>query len=109
IKYKLMECRLHVDVITNQFQMERSTHLLDPYTVVIGISSSGFHQTILTYFDTAKNIGSTLIGITCQQDSPITECADMSFFIPSDEEGSTKSVIEISIFYLLDSILKEMH
>ncbi|WP_081755830.1 ROK family protein [Paucisalibacillus sp. EB02] len=108
LKYKLMEFKIPVEVFTNQFQMESSIHLLDEHSVVIGISSSGFNQHIMRLFDTAKKLGSILIGITSQQDSPISECADMSFFVPATEDGRKDSAIEISILYLVDVILNEL-
>ena len=48
--------------------------------------------------------------MTSQQDSPITERADITFFIPSGNDVGkvTHSISEVSLFYLLDTFLKEI-
>ncbi|WP_337970060.1 ROK family protein [Virgibacillus salexigens] len=109
IKYKLMQFGIPVDAFSTKFQMEMSTHLMQPESVVIGISISGFDSNIINILQSAESKNAITIGVTSQRDSPISEGADISFLIPSsnDLEADVCSIHEVSVFYLLDIFLKE--
>lgn len=110
LKYKMMELHIPVDVFSNRYQMDRSVHLLDQHCLVVGLSISGFNSNVLKMLEAARKCNATTIGITSQQDSPITERADIRFFIPSDNDVGkvSHSIREVSLFYLLDTFLKEI-
>lgn len=109
LKYKLMELQIPVAVFSNRYQMDRSFHLLNQDTLAVGFSISGFDSNVLELLEAARKSNATTIGITSQQDSAITERTDIAFFVPSGNEIGkiTHSIMEVSIFYLIDTLLKE--
>lgn len=110
LKYKLMELQIPVAIFSNRYQMDRSFHLLNQDTLVVGFSISGFDSNVLEMLEAARKSNATTIGITSQQDSAITERTDIAFFVPSSNEVGkvTQSITEVSLFYLIDTLLKEV-
>ncbi|WP_155645527.1 ROK family protein [Peribacillus simplex] len=110
LKYKLMKLGMEADAFSDLYQMEISTHVLDRETVVIGLSTSGYDAHIVNMMESAKNMGSTTIGITSQQDSPVALVSDIHLLVPAtdDIQGYSHSASEVCAFYLLDVLLKEM-
>ncbi|MBN6205782.1 ROK family protein [Ralstonia pickettii] len=110
LKYKLMELQIPVAVFSNRYQMDRSFHLLNHDALVVGFSISGFDSNVLDMLEAAEQSNATTIGITSQQDSAITERTDIAFFVPSGNEVGkvTHSITEVSLFYLIDTLLKEV-
>ncbi|WP_200412035.1 hypothetical protein, partial [Virgibacillus salexigens] len=64
---------------------------------------------IIIILQSAESKNAITIGVTSQRDSPISEGADISFLIPSSNDlvADVCSIHEVSVFYLLDIILKE--
>lgn len=110
LKYKLMQLGISVDAFSSKYEIEASTHVLESDTVVVGLSLSGYNTEIINMFDYAERKGCMRIGITSQQDSPISKKADASLFLSSTEDlGSiTSSISEFSVLYLLEVLIKEL-
>jgi predicted NBD/HSP70 family sugar kinase/DNA-binding MurR/RpiR family transcriptional regulator len=109
-KFKLMKLGIVADAFSTSYQMEMSTFALNPETIVIGLSTSGYTSDVVTMLEKAKEIGCVTVGITSQQDSPLAEMSDIRLLIPSTDgnEGETSFTGEVSSYYLLDVILKEL-
>ncbi|MGF7047432.1 putative NBD/HSP70 family sugar kinase/DNA-binding MurR/RpiR family transcriptional regulator [Paenibacillus sp. DS2015] len=110
LKYKLMKLGMAADAFSDQYQMEMSTHLLGQGTVVIGLSTSGYAPDIVNLMVLAKEKGAATVGITSQQNSPIADVSDIRLLVPTTDEieGHSSSISEVSVFYLLDVLFKEL-
>lgn len=110
LKYKLMKLGIKSDAFSTSYQMEMSTYTLTPETIVIGLSNTGYSSEVVEMLENAKKIGCVTAGITNQQDSPLAEISDISLLIPSMEgdRSDTSSIGEVSAYFLLDVILKEL-
>lgn len=110
IKYKMMKLGIPVEAFSDKYQMELSKRFIEPDTLVIGISLSGYNEDILHMLEASKKKGAFTVAITSQKDSPISKEADTSFFIPSKEkkENVISFVNEISTLFVLETFYKEM-
>lgn len=110
LKYKLMKLGMAADAFSDHYQMEMSTHLLSRETVVVGLSTSGYASDIVHMMETAKTYGSATIGITSQQDSPLSQASDIHLLVPTADEiqGYSSSASEVCAFYLIDVLLNEI-
>ncbi|MCD7034607.1 ROK family protein [Metabacillus sp. GX 13764] len=110
LKYKLMKLGIPADYFTNSYEMEMSGYTLSAETVVIGLNSTGYAKEIIGILETAKARGSITIAISSQQDSPLARAADLTMLIPAAEEikSGTSSLREVSAYYLLDIVFKEL-
>ncbi|MUV36984.1 putative HTH-type transcriptional regulator [Lentibacillus sp. JNUCC-1] len=109
IKYKLMELGIIVDCFSHKYEMEKSKELLNPETVVVGLSLSGSDSEIHHLFEVAKVKGSLTVGITSQKDTPIYCEAELSYLIPSSNGNALSSVNETSTLLLLEVLFKELN
>jgi predicted NBD/HSP70 family sugar kinase/DNA-binding MurR/RpiR family transcriptional regulator len=109
-KFKLMKLGIVADAFSTSYQMEMSTYALTPETIVIGLSTSGYTSDVVTILEKAKEIGCVTVGITSQQDSPLAELSDIRLLIPATEGNERENSFngEVSSYYLLDAILKEL-
>ncbi|MDQ1147713.1 putative NBD/HSP70 family sugar kinase/DNA-binding MurR/RpiR family transcriptional regulator [Bacillus sp. SORGH_AS 510] len=109
-KFKLMKLGFMADAFTTSYQMEMSAYALTPETTVIALSNSGYTSDVVSMLEKAKDIGCVTVGITSQQDSPLAELSDICLLIPATEgkESETSFNGEVSSYYLLDVILKEL-
>lgn len=110
LKFKLMQLGISVDAFSSSHEMGASKRILDSDTVVVGISLSGYNKEIIHILEYAKRQGSMSIGVTSQQDSPLTRTADANLFLSSTEELDevTSAISEVSILYLLEVLFKEL-
>lgn len=110
LKYKLLNKGINTDVFTNQYHMNLSTDLIDHDSLVVGISLSGYSQEVVSVLEKAKENGAKTIGVTSQQDSPISEVSESLFIVPTNENGlqEMNHINEISILYLFDIFFKEL-
>ncbi|UOY93092.1 ROK family protein [Ectobacillus sp. JY-23] len=109
LKYKLMKFGMAVDAFSDSYQMHMSAYALTPETVVIGLSTTGYADEVVSMMEAARKAGAVTIGITSQQDSPLSHVSDIRLLIPAiDEREKDSSVNEVSAFYLSDVILKEL-
>ncbi|AZB41690.1 ROK family protein [Bacillus sp. FJAT-42376] len=110
LKFKLMKLGMAADTFSSHYEREMSSYALTPETVVIGLSASGYASDIVSIMDTARSRGAVTIGITSQQDSPLSRASDIRMLIPAAEEieGNSSSLSEVSAYYLLDVVFKGM-
>ncbi|MEE6450805.1 ROK family protein [Gottfriedia acidiceleris] len=110
LKFKLMKLGISVNSFISSYQLEMSTNSLTKDTVVIGMSVSGYSPEIVKIIDIAKKVGCPTIGITSQQDSPLSLVPDIKLMIPATQviEGESSLIREVSVYFLLDIILKEL-
>lgn len=110
IKYKLMELGITVDTFSSLYEYKLSNRILQPETIVVGLSLSGYDEKINNSLLNAKEKGCMTLGITCQQDSPISKISDLLFLLPSTEElkNSTNLISEISTLFLFEVLIKEV-
>lgn len=110
LKYKLMKLGISADAFITSYQMEMSTYSLTKDSIVVGMSVSGDSPEIVKIIESAKKAGCTTIGITSQQDAPLSIASDIQLMIPAYKEinGEISSIAEVSLYFLLDIILKEL-
>jgi DNA-binding MurR/RpiR family transcriptional regulator len=80
--------------------------MLDKKSVAIGISHSGRTLSTIRELEVAKSKGASVICITSHLESPITEIADISLVVFSDESKDIKEAISARIGHIgiLDSL-----
>ncbi|WP_082820782.1 ROK family protein [Fictibacillus phosphorivorans] len=110
MKYKLMKLGKRADTFSSPYEMELSSYTINQDTLVIGLSASGYDSEVVSMLRQAKKLGCETIGVTSQQDSPLSEVSNTRLLIPATDDiaGDDNSICEVSAFYLMDVILKEL-
>ncbi|MDZ5710684.1 ROK family protein [Jeotgalibacillus haloalkalitolerans] len=110
LKYKLLKLGIKADSFSTPYQMEMSTYACTPETVMLGFSANGFDREIIQILESGNQSGCLTIGVTSQQDSPMASVSDLQLMIPTTEEidGVSSSIGEVSMYFLVDIILKEL-
>ncbi len=109
LKYKFLNFGIYVNVFSNNYQFETSRRLLSSDIVVLGISFSGYDESIIQILQYAKELGADTYGITNQKDSPLSNVANSILLIPTTNQIKNESSIqEVAIYYLIDVILNKM-
>ncbi|KIL43066.1 ROK family protein [Jeotgalibacillus campisalis] len=110
LKYKWMKMGKVADACTTSFQMNASSSIVNHKTVVIGLNTSGYASETVKHMAQAKQAGAFTVGISSQQDSPLSHAADIHLLIPGidDLDENSHSINEVSVYYLLDIIAREI-
>jgi fructoselysine-6-P-deglycase FrlB-like protein len=87
------------------FSTYMEQRLLDPQTLVIGISTTGETQSVCDALERARQAGSSTVAITAQKDSPITHPVDAVILTGGEDDQisvKTKSYVQALLpLYLL--------
>jgi len=110
LKFKLMKLGIRVDAFSTLYQMEMSAHSLTAKTVMVGFSANGYTEEVIDMMEIGNRAGCMTLGITSQQDSPLAHVSSIPLLIPATEDihGESSSLGEVSVYFLVDVILKEL-
>lgn len=78
-----------------------SASMLDNNSVAVGISHTGRTKSTIRTLETAKKKGATVIAITSSIGSPITEIADISLVVLSNESKYMREAVSARIGHLV--------
>ncbi|MBT2216323.1 ROK family protein [Virgibacillus dakarensis] len=110
LKYKFLNKGIRAEAFSNQYHMNMSANFINEDSCVIGISLSGYSRKIVDILEKAKSNGAKTIGVTSQQDSPVSDISELLFVVPSNENeySGINNVNEVSVLYLFDIIFEEL-
>ncbi|WP_018750086.1 MurR/RpiR family transcriptional regulator [Paenibacillus sanguinis] len=105
-KYRLMRMDMVIDAVTDSHMMLMSAALLGEGDLVIGLSNSGRTLEVSDALREAKRRGSTIVGITNFDHTPLSDISDLCIFTPNVERSGDGNFInsQLAIIYILDII-----
>ncbi|CAI6077821.1 putative HTH-type transcriptional regulator YbbH [Paenibacillus sp. JJ-100] len=105
-KYRLMRMDIAIDAVTDSHMMLMSASLLGKDDLVIGLSNSGRTLEVSDALKVAKKTGSTVVGITNFDHTPLSEISDLCIFTPDIGRTGDVNFInsQLAIIYILDVI-----